>query len=190
MKIRTKEYITWVNIKQRCFNKNSPDYKNYGSRGIFVCDRWLIFDNFLNDMGLAPSQKHTIERIDNNKGYEPENCTWATRETQSKNNRKNVYLTIKGETKWVGDWAKIFNTNSQEVLRRIKLGWPVLDALKTPIKKVRKNLTVQIQGIRKPITFWCKKYKIKHSTVWTRVSRGQDFVSAITTPLKRKNKNG
>ena len=85
------EYRVWTNIKRRCFNENDADFKHYGERGIGVCDRWLIFENFIEDMGRRPSRYHSIDRRDNDLGYSPDNCRWATRSQQMRNTRRSDY---------------------------------------------------------------------------------------------------
>lgn len=85
---RSPEYISWQSMKQRCYNKNAHGYEHYGGRGIVVCEKWLeAFHNFLQDMGLRPTDKHSLDRIDVNAGYCPENCRWATQKTQQNNKR-------------------------------------------------------------------------------------------------------
>ena len=85
----TPEYATWTSMMQRCTNSNDAAYKSYGGRGIRVCDEWYDYQNFLRDMGCRPSPDFTLDRIENNKGYTPENCRWADKITQSRNQRIN-----------------------------------------------------------------------------------------------------
>jgi hypothetical protein len=84
-KSQTVEYKTWKRMRGRCFNKNDPKYPIYGSRGISICERWEDFENFLSDVGLRPSAKHSIDRIDVNGNYEPSNVRWATATIQARN---------------------------------------------------------------------------------------------------------
>ena len=95
---RTRTYKTWMSMKGRCTNPNYPHYPNYGGRGILVCDRWLeSFENFLKDMGEAPVEM-SLDRIDNDGDYSPENCRWATRSEQQNNKRNTQMLTAFGKT--------------------------------------------------------------------------------------------
>lgn len=86
-KSTTKEYRAWQSMLARTTKKGNPNYKNYGGRGISVCDRWLRFEDFLSDIGVAPSKEHSLERIDHNGNYEPGNCRWATITEQNRNTR-------------------------------------------------------------------------------------------------------
>lgn len=101
---KSKEYNTWCGIKARCYNPNNSRFKDYGRLG--VCARWLeSYENFLEDMGRAPSKNHSIERIDNNKGYSPQNCKWATRIEQANNKRTNVRVDLNGDKVSLAQWC-------------------------------------------------------------------------------------
>lgn len=104
---KTRTYITWESMLRRCRSVNNKSYRNYGGRGIDVCQSWETFENFLADMGEKP-RGLSLDRIDNNRGYAPENCRWATPSQQSANRRTTKLLTIGGETLCVKAWAERF----------------------------------------------------------------------------------
>lgn len=87
----TRTYVSWQGMRNRCENPSNADYENYGGRGIEVCDRWTVFENFVADMGDRPARK-SLDRIDNNGNYEPANCRWATASEQRRNQRKRSEL--------------------------------------------------------------------------------------------------
>ena len=103
----TSEYNIWCLIKARCTNPRNHAYSRYGGRGITMCERWLhSFENFYADMGPRPSPRHSIDRIDNDLGYSPENCRWATSRDQGYNTRKTTFVTHNGKTLNLADWSK------------------------------------------------------------------------------------
>lgn len=103
----TSEYRAWSAMKDRCHNPLHKHYQRYGRRGIVVCERWMhSFENFLTDMGHKPSRQHTLERKDNNRGYSPNNCVWATRMEQSHNRASNRWITAFGITLTLAEWAR------------------------------------------------------------------------------------
>jgi hypothetical protein len=87
-KKRPKEYTAWDHMIRRCHNPNYQNYKWYGARGISVCDRWRSYENFINDMGPAPSKGHSLDRVNNDGNYEPGNCKWSTQKEQANNMRR------------------------------------------------------------------------------------------------------
>lgn len=127
----TKEYKTWLGLKSRCNNPKNKSYADYGARGITVCERWLVFDNFLADMGRAPSGT-SIDRIDNNRGYEPDNCRWANSFTQTYNRRNSLLLEIDGITRSIKEWSAISGMAVQTIQWRVKQGINHRDAVFTP----------------------------------------------------------
>lgn len=130
---KTREYKTWASMKSRCLNKNNPGYKNYGARGITVCKRWMKFENFYADMGDKP-RGMSLDRIDNNGNYKPENCRWATRRQQGNNKRNNRLLTYRGKTMTTAQWARKTDIDRITLHKRIKKGWSTEKVLTVPIK--------------------------------------------------------
>lgn len=120
-------------MHSRCFNPEHASYRDYGGRGITVCPEWASFDQFFADMG-EPPEGLSLDRIDNNSGYTPHNCRWASAKEQQRNKRSNIYVEYAGERLTVQDWAKRLGTQYNVVARRIKL-WGVALALTTPVTK-------------------------------------------------------
>lgn len=120
-------YGRWRRMIQRCTDSNTTDFKHYGGRGISVCDRWMSFENFLADMG-EPKEKQELDRIDNSKGYCPENCRWVDRSTNMKNTRQSVIIEYQGETKTLGDWAKIIGIARDTLKYRLE-NWSIDKAM-------------------------------------------------------------
>ncbi len=121
----TPVYKTWSSMKSRCNIKSGiHNYNNYYARGITVCDKWLKFKRFYQDMGDRPKGM-SIERIDNDKGYYKDNCKWATPTEQANNLRTNVRITYGGETKTATQWANIHGVSTGLILTRYHKGWPI-----------------------------------------------------------------
>jgi len=129
----TLEYNTWSAMLFRCSNPKAVDYALYGGRGIRVCERWKVIENFIEDMGPRPSVKHSIDRIDNDGNYEPNNCRWATPIEQGRNRRGNRMLTYNGMTLCMAELAEEFGINQVTLSGRLKRGWSVERAITTPV---------------------------------------------------------
>ena len=135
------EYRIWSAMLERCSNPNSTSYSLYGGRGITVCNRWRgAFADFYSDMGPRPSPNHSIDRIDNNKGYSPDNCRWATSIEQMRNRRNVRWLDFRGERRPIPEWSEITGIKSATIHARIdRHNWTVEKALTTPTKTWNKN---------------------------------------------------
>jgi hypothetical protein len=119
----SKEYSTWVSLKNRCLRKSSKDYERYGKKGITVYLPWINnFQMFFDHIGLSPSNNHSIDRIDNTKGYEPGNVRWATRSEQQRNKSNTVYVTNGKETKHINDVAESLGISRGAAHLRLKRG--------------------------------------------------------------------
>ncbi len=135
-------YKTWQSMRSRCKHPYVVGYENYGGRGIKVCEKWQTFDGFLSDMGPRPDKNYSIDRIDVDGDYEPGNCRWASRAEQARNRTDSRNITYNGETMIVGDWAKRVGIGVVALINRIKVGWPLEDALTVGPSKpnwLRKN---------------------------------------------------
>lgn len=126
--IHLKLYKVFMSMHSRCRNPKDAAYKNYGGRGIRVCERWASgkvgFLQFLEDMGPQPAGKTTLDRIDNNSNYCPENCRWADRFEQNSNTRKSRMLTKDGRTQTASQWARELGISRCVIAKRMRLKWP------------------------------------------------------------------
>lgn len=129
---RIREYHVWGELKSRCLNKSHRVYSDYGGRGITVCERWNKFSAFMEDMGLRPTPRHTIERIDNDGPYSKENCRWATYKDQQRNKRSTRFVMLNGVSKSLAAWVDELGSNRNAVDSRLRRGWSEKDALTTP----------------------------------------------------------
>lgn len=125
---KCKSYRTWKDMRARCRNPNDTDFGLYGGRGISICERWDNFSLFYADMGERPDGM-TLDRIDVDGDYSPENCRWANAETQANNKRSNLKIEFGGETLTLQQWANKTGIKRETIAARLKSGWSVSDAL-------------------------------------------------------------
>ena len=133
---KTPIYNVWRSMIKRCNVPTHKSYGYYGGRGIEVCQRWMVFENFYSDMGDKPAGM-SLDRIDNNGNYEPDNCRWATSKQQTRNKRSNRLLTLDGETKSLVEWSETLGLHPTTINKRIKAGWAIDVALTTSNKRPR-----------------------------------------------------
>lgn len=119
----------WKAMVARCTQPHHPSYANYGGRGIQVCDRWLDYSAFREDVGERPSSKHSLDRIDNDGDYEPSNCRWATSSEQNRNTRANRLIEHQGETLTVAEWSERLGIKRGTIFNRLNEGRPVAEVL-------------------------------------------------------------
>ncbi len=176
----TRTYRIWASMVWRCRAKSGTGFRDYASRGVRVCDRWRRFENFREDMGECPSDEHTIDRRDNSRGYEPDNCRWATTLEQQRNKTTNVRLTLDGETRCITEWAEITGLSLGAIQGRIRRGWSVERTLGSAPRKQqfgqRKHgndmIPATLAAISSETVFTAKslaaKLEIADSAAWNR----------------------
>jgi len=155
------ERHSWEKMWQRCADKKHKGYKNYGGRGITICERWKSFANFLEDMGKKPAPDYTIERIDVNGNYEKTNCRWAAKAEQRRNMRRSVYVELDGKRKLLIDVVSELGLKRSIVYGRLKNGWTLENALAVPVRQgnvknavsVRQGKAKYVMLVYKPTPF-------------------------------------
>jgi len=167
-------------MKKRCLNPNCKRYKDYGERGIKICDEWLKgFDGFA-DWAKANGYRNclSIERVNVNGNYEPENCTWITMKRQARNKRKSIFITYKGQRMDLMDWCEQLGLKYDTIHHRITHGWSPEKAFESHTSK---NSFSQL----------CREHGLKPATVRDRVNKlGWDLDTALVTPSAGLGANG
>lgn len=183
-----KEYRIWKAMKARCYAPSSAKNRNchYVKKGITVCSEWKdSFEQFLRDMGDIPGDNYSIERIDNSRGYYPDNCKWIPQREQSKNRDNLREYTHNGETHYLKEWARIkkikYSTLYSRVCRR---GIPFENA----IDSTNFDRRVNLNGEKHTVTEWCTILNINTGDIFSRIHRGWSKEKALTTPIVRANK--
>lgn len=136
VKDRTRN--SWNHMRHRVFSPNNERFNRYGGRGITICERWLDYTNFLIDMGNRP-EGTTLERIDNDKGYGPDNCRWATQIDQQNNTSRNHIIEYKGEKKTLTEWARVYGLTMDALRTRLRRKWTLERALTEPIQQCNRR---------------------------------------------------
>lgn len=136
----SKIHRIWRAMLERCHNVNCKGYRHYGGRGITVCDEWLEFGNFFEDMGDRPTPKHSLDRVNTELGYSKANCRWATMIEQQNNRRDNVWITYKGKTKTTSQWSRFFNLPRRLIADRFKAGHNLEDVFSNKSLKTGKPI--------------------------------------------------
>ncbi len=187
---QSPENLAWTLAKARCHNPDNKSFKNYGLRGITVCDRWRFgedgkggFECFLADMGLRPSPQHSLERSDNSKGYFPENCRWATRKEQHRNMRSNRVVTFFGEQMCVAQLAEWAGIANDVLLKRLEKGWKFGRALSETPRFRSSRFWVDFRGKRMRLAEAAKLMGLTPTTVSARISNGWSVDRALTEPI-------
>jgi hypothetical protein len=137
-RLKTYELIAWSEMHQKCCNPKHLQYKNYGAKGIRVCDRWQSFDTFVSDMGLRLSDK-VLARKDITKGFNPENCVWANRGEYIGCRTPAPIMELDGKQKTLAEWCKKYKVSENVVRGRLYLNWTLDLALRTPVGKYERR---------------------------------------------------
>lgn len=177
-------------MKTRCYNPNSPSYKRYGGRNVSICKEWLEdFDSFriwAENNGYSSSL--SIDRIDNNGPYSPDNCRWVNNKQQQNNKENNFYVCLDGITKTMSEWAELYNINLHTIYGRLRNGWDIEDAIKRP-SKGKRTIMVTYNGKTQNIPAWAKEIGIPEHTLRSRiVDKEWEIERAITQQLEVHNR--
>lgn len=185
---KTSVYGSYKAMLRRCYDTEDAMHHRYGGRGIKVCERWLGdlgAANFLADMGEKPSPEHTIERINNDGNYSPENCRWATRAEQADNRCTTRHVAVDGHTLSQAAWDRHLGNGLNIVGDRIRRGWSKEDAITKPVTKHKHDITHN--GKTMSTHAWEVQLGLGHGTIAYRIKKlGWPIERALTTPSRKR----
>lgn len=180
-------YGIWQSMVDRVKNKKNHNYHNYGGRGITVCDKWLTFEGFYEDMGDRP-EGLTLDRIDNDLGYCKENCHWVTQKEQCNNTRRNRYIMFKGKVQTISQWSEELGISDIVLRGRLfQSKWSIQKSFTTPVIK-KNNNGIEFNGKTQPISEWAREVGIKEGTLWFRIKSNWPIEKALKTPVREVKK--
>jgi len=187
----TRVYGIWSHMVGRCTNPKDNAYSRYGGRGLTVCDLWRnSFEDFYADMGDPPTEKHSLDRVNNDLGYDPSNCRWATSKQQNRNKRNNHWIEWRGETKTFAEWSEDPRLTGKEITQgrlsgRISYGWDIEKAMTTP--GMPKKL-ITYQGESRSMMEWSRRLGAtkQNNIVSKRLRCGWTLEEALSIPLGEK----
>lgn len=187
----TPEHKCWMHIRQRCENPNDHSYPDYGGRGIRVCERWQSFELFLSDMGPRPKRGYSIERIDVDGNYTPENCIWATAQQQARNKRVSIWIEYNGERLHIKEWEQRTDIDWGTLRHRyVDLSWSAERTLTTPPEAFAQRGAVTWNGETLTLTEWSQRTGIGVSTLHHRIKvAGWSVERALSEPVARRSNN-
>ncbi len=177
-------YSSWSSMIARCYEPRCNGYERYGGRGITVSDRWRGdggFERFLADVGERPSRAHSLDRIDNDRPYEPGNVRWVTPKEQQRNRRDNVRVSAFGREATLAEWSERTGIPDYQIARRLKSGWPAEQAL---TQTTDRNQYIEHAGERLTRAQWASRLGLDVSTITFRLNHGWSEVEAVTTPKR------
>ena len=178
------EYNVWHSMKQRILNSKTKNYHRYGGRGLTLDKTWYKFESFYKDMGSRPSSKHSLDRQDNNKGYNKKNCRWVTQDIQANNTSTNTLITYNGKTQTLTQWAKQLNIRPGTLRQRLYVyNYSVKQALFGEIKEQENLLTYNSKT--QNINDWAKELNIPPGTISGRLQMGWTIEETLSKPVKR-----
>ncbi len=198
LRSRSPERAIRYGMIQRCHNEKNPSYEDYGARGIRVCAGWLAsFDAFLDVMGPRPSRGHSVERIENGRGYDcgrcddcaargvtKTNCRWATKTEQNRNTRQNVLLTVNGERRCASEWARLRGVPLTLLIDRVRLGWSDEEVVLTPRRSLARSFSAAGESL--PVTEWAARTGIPAYVLYKRIAAGWPADRVVTEPSRKK----